>query len=270
MTKRLAIGDFARATHVTVKALRHYHEIGLLPPVAIDPESGYRYYAADQISRAQFIRRLRELDMPLSEIQAALDAPTAAGRDRTISDHLRRMEQELERTREVVSSLHDLLQAPHAPVAITWQAMPAVRAVAICATVERAAIQPWCERHFTRLFTGLNDAGIPPSGPSGALFAGDFFTRGAGPVTAFVPVETDTSPPAGTEIIELPSAQLAVAVHEGPYDRLDQTYGALADVVAESGLGLDAPIRERYLVSVPDTDDPMNYRTEVCWPVAER
>jgi effector-binding domain-containing protein len=47
-------------------------------------------------------------------------------------------------------------------------------------------------------------------------------------------------------------------LHEGPFDDLDQTYGALGSVVHELGLGVDGPIREVYLA-----DD----RAEVCWPV---
>ena len=65
MTSRLPIGDFSRATHLSVKMLRHYHEIRLLEPVDVDGDTGYRRYAAEQIVTAQIIRRFRDLDMPL-------------------------------------------------------------------------------------------------------------------------------------------------------------------------------------------------------------
>ena len=58
MTVRLAIGDFSRMTHVSVKALRHYHDLGLLEPAEIDQTTGYRYYRPDQVWIAQVIRRL--------------------------------------------------------------------------------------------------------------------------------------------------------------------------------------------------------------------
>ena len=38
----MTIGRFARITGLTVKALRHYDEVGLLRPAAVDPETGYR------------------------------------------------------------------------------------------------------------------------------------------------------------------------------------------------------------------------------------
>ena len=49
MSSRVTIGDFSRASHLSVKTLRHYHEVGLLEPSQIDPDNGYRYYTADQI-----------------------------------------------------------------------------------------------------------------------------------------------------------------------------------------------------------------------------
>ena len=41
----LSIGRFARLTGLSIGALRHYHELGLLQPAAVDPMTGYRSYA---------------------------------------------------------------------------------------------------------------------------------------------------------------------------------------------------------------------------------
>jgi DNA-binding transcriptional MerR regulator len=60
MAPSFAIGDFSRATHLTVKTLRHYHETGLLEPAHIDSQTGYRRYTTDQIPIAQIIRRFRD------------------------------------------------------------------------------------------------------------------------------------------------------------------------------------------------------------------
>jgi DNA-binding transcriptional MerR regulator len=54
----MPIGRFARLTGLTVKALRHYDEVGLLRPAAVDPETGYRSYAPEQVRRAETIRKL--------------------------------------------------------------------------------------------------------------------------------------------------------------------------------------------------------------------
>src|ERR1700728_4205146 len=57
MSASLAIGDFSRATHLSVKTLRHYHRIGLLEPADVDSDSGHRRYAVEQIPTAQIIKR---------------------------------------------------------------------------------------------------------------------------------------------------------------------------------------------------------------------
>jgi DNA-binding transcriptional MerR regulator len=75
MESRVSIGAFAAASHLSVKTLRHYHEVGLLEPSEVDPNSGYRYYSYEQIPTAQVIRRLRALDMPVGELRAVLAAP---------------------------------------------------------------------------------------------------------------------------------------------------------------------------------------------------
>ena len=69
------------------------------------------------------------------------------------------------------------------------------------------------------------------------------------------------------EQVEIPAAEVAVLVHSGPFDDLDQAYGALGTFVAERVLAADGPIREHYLVTEDATDDPAAYRTEVCWPI---
>ena len=45
----LRIGDFSKLSRVSIRMLRYYDEIGLLRPVKIDPESGYRYYNENQL-----------------------------------------------------------------------------------------------------------------------------------------------------------------------------------------------------------------------------
>src|SRR5262252_4390613 len=105
MSTLVGIGDFSRMTFLSVKALRHYHEVGLLPPAEIDPDSGYRRYEVEQVPTAQVIRRLRELGMSLDD----------EARNAAISAHLRRMEGELEQTRVTVKSLRLLLDEARPP-----------------------------------------------------------------------------------------------------------------------------------------------------------
>ncbi|MEU4742023.1 MerR family transcriptional regulator [Actinosynnema sp. NPDC023658] len=76
----LTIGAFARASRLSPKALRLYDELGLLTPARVDPLSGYRLYAPDQLDRARLVAWLRRLGMPLARIRVvcALDPGAAA------------------------------------------------------------------------------------------------------------------------------------------------------------------------------------------------
>jgi protein phosphatase len=77
----LTIGAFAKASRLSPKALRLYDELGLLPPARVDPLTGYRFYAPEQLDRARLVAWLRRLGMPLVRIRyvCTLDAAGAAG-----------------------------------------------------------------------------------------------------------------------------------------------------------------------------------------------
>jgi DNA-binding transcriptional MerR regulator len=72
--KLLTVNEVAKLSGVSVRALHHYDEIGLLKPASIG-RNRYRYYGQDELLRLQQILLHRELDIPLSEIGAILDDP---------------------------------------------------------------------------------------------------------------------------------------------------------------------------------------------------
>jgi DNA-binding transcriptional MerR regulator len=80
--KELGPAEFSAATGLSVKALRLYDERGLLVPVRVDPATGYRRYAEDQIATAGRIALLRRAGIGLADIQRFLAAPAAPVIDR--------------------------------------------------------------------------------------------------------------------------------------------------------------------------------------------
>src|SRR5580658_408259 len=68
----MSIGEFARDSRLSAKALRLYDELGLLPPARVDEVSGYRFYEPGQLKQARLISALRQLQIPLPEIKAIL------------------------------------------------------------------------------------------------------------------------------------------------------------------------------------------------------
>lgn len=270
MTATVSIGEFSRLTYLSVKTLRYYHEIELLEPASVDPVSGYRRYSTTQVEQAHLIRRLRDLDMPMPEIRAVLAAPDRAARDAALAAHLERMEAELLRTRDVVASLRALL-SPRSPIDVQYRVIPEFTALTVRALVCRTEIDQWCGAVFPRLDELLANAGVAPTGPSGATYSADFFENEVGEVVAFAPVAVDSTAAltahADARIRRFPQRRFAIAVHAGPFTDFDRTYGALGSHVAEHDVALAEPIREIYVVGPSAAADPGTYRTEVCWPI---
>jgi DNA-binding transcriptional MerR regulator len=272
-TTLLTIGEFSRMTHLSVKALRHYHDVGVLEPALIDEHSGYRSYAADQLAAAQVIRRLRDLSMPLDGIRAVLSAPDLAARNQEISAHLRRMERQLAQTQAAVSSLRSLLAGTGPRPEVGFRAIPAVTALVIEQQVLAADALAWGLHAFAEIAAAAQASGLVAAGPVGALFPGDFFELERSQVTAFAPVRAgagvsrpalaDQGPASRVRLTEIPGIEAAVAVHEGALEDTDRTYSALGTVVAQRAIGVDGPIREYY----PDGLSAGPHRAEICWPV---
>jgi DNA-binding transcriptional MerR regulator/effector-binding domain-containing protein len=274
METLLTIGEFSRMTHLSVKALRHYHDVGVLEPAAIDRFTGYRSYEASQVPSAQVIRRLRDLGMPLDSIRSVLAAPDVDSRNLEISAHLARMERQLEQTQVAVAGLRALLEGPPVRPAVELRTIPAVTALAVQEMVGVAGFMDWGTSAFEVLSNALPATGLTPAGPFGALFPGDFFELEHAELTLFLPVTgagdrltADLLPAGRVSLREIPAVEVAVVVHEGAPDDIDRTYGALGTAVAERAIGVDGPIREYYVVGFADTADETLHRTEVCWPV---
>ena len=73
----ISIGEFARRSRLSLKALRLYDELGVLLPARVDVSSGYRFYDATQLESAHLIAMLRQLDFPLVAIKEMLECDRA-------------------------------------------------------------------------------------------------------------------------------------------------------------------------------------------------
>lgn len=268
MTARLSIGEFSRLTHLSVKTLRHYHDVGLLVPAAIDGDSRYRRYDAAQVGAAQLIRRLRALDMPIEHVREVVGALDPQQRDAVIAAHLAVMEAELERTKDVVSSLRSLLEQPQLEVGAERRTLADVSALSISADIAHAHAERWCGAAFDELARVAKDAGLEPSGPGGGVFSPELFTEAAGPVAVYLPAgSTPISPSGRVRSTTIAGGEVLVALHTGPFADLDRTYAALGSAANDLGIAAHGAIREIYLVGPDQTSDPLRYRTEVCWPI---
>jgi DNA-binding transcriptional MerR regulator len=265
----LSIGDFSRATHLSVKTLRYYHREGVLEPLEIDESSGYRRYSVEQIPTAQVIHRFRDLGMPVDDVRRVIAAPDPAARSALISRHLQRLEQELGRTQAAVASLRDLLDHPATEWPVEHRRVPAMRVAAITEDVETAQVGAWYQGALGELYATLSAQGVAVSGVAGGVYADELFADERGSATVYLPVSGAVAELGRVRQRALPAVELAVVTHDGPDAGVDRAYGALASYVTRHALAVAGPIREFYPVSRQQTMDAAAWRTEIGWPIFE-
>lgn len=265
--RQLTIGAFSRLTHLSIKTLRYYHEVGLLEPAEIDPDSGYRYYQPGQAHSAHLVRRFRDLGMPVADVKAVLAAPDPTARDAILAGHLDRMREQLRQTEAAVDSLRRMLHGGSTALAIEERLLDGGPTLSLATEVARTELATWWWDALARLRTTAADVGMRQTGPVGGLYDDELFTQDAGHARVYLPVD-DTPALDQTGLRwQLPAGRFAVALHDGPHSDVDRTYTALGTYAAAHRLDGTGPVRERYLVNPLDTPDTSQWRTEVCWPL---
>jgi DNA-binding transcriptional MerR regulator/effector-binding domain-containing protein len=267
MSAAMTVGDFSRVTHLSVKTLRHYHEVGLLEPADVDPGNGYRYYQPDQVPTAQVIRRLRDLGMPVAEVKAVLAADDLEARNAVIAAHLDRLEAELVATRTAVDSLRNLLRHPATGAPVEHRTMGATPAIGIHAIVACEDILGWWQGALGELHATVRVQGLRQTGPSGGLYASELFQQDRGGATVFIPVEGAVRAVGRVTALEVPAAELAVITHRGALADIDLTYAQLGSYTMQHEISVEGPVREYYLRDFYDTTDQAEWVTEIGWPV---
>ena len=96
----MTVGEVSALTGVSIRALRHYDRIGLLPPAAVS-EAGYRLYDESSLERLSAILIFRELQFPLKDIRAILDSP--------VYERNRALDQQIELLRLKAEHLENLI-----------------------------------------------------------------------------------------------------------------------------------------------------------------
>lgn len=106
----LTVGAFSRASGLPVSALRYYDAAGLLRPARVDPATGYRWYAPDQVERGRLVARMRQTGMPVADICRVITSDAVTAR-RVVDAHQRRLEAELATASAHLAEVRALLAA---------------------------------------------------------------------------------------------------------------------------------------------------------------
>jgi DNA-binding transcriptional MerR regulator len=268
----LRIGEFARLSGLSSKALRNYDLRGVFHPAWVDPATGYRYYSPTQLPGLRRIVALKELGLPLAEVAALVSGggDVRAALDRRRSQ-LEAMRADLARTLE---ALDIRIEWEDTGPDVVVRTVAAQRVAGLRAQVPTGAdIGPL----FHELEALVARAGARANLPPGAVV----FDRGRTTidVEVFVPVSTAVDRGrVATRVLD--SARVAALIHHGSYEAMDRTREALDRWVEASRWERAGPARVIYLsfgaepdLGLPSTylaDRAVDFVTELQLPVRDR
>jgi DNA-binding transcriptional MerR regulator len=265
----LSIGRFARVSGLTVKALRHYDDIGLLRPAHVDDSSGYRYYTLAQARDAEAIRRLRSLDVPLEDVAELLHADPATVRER-LAVHRARLEGRAVETKRILAELDRLIdgkeqlvpEATRTELELEVKEVPARRVALIRNRVPQDEMTKVVPRDIDKVAhaIGMRHTG-PPFCRCGMPDDG-YFTTEIG-----WPVADDVDPESPVEVTTYPATRAVVAKHVGPYEELGRSYRLMAEAMEKRGLVSAGDPVEWYESDPQQVPDPKDYVTMIEWPI---
>ena len=264
MTELLSIGEFAKVSRLSIKALRLYDSLELLMPEEVDRVSGYRYYTVAQAPRARAIALLRSVDMPLVAIKEVL----AESDPNKVRSHLARhravLADRLEAHERMLERVEHLIQrGALVPLQVTIKEIPSTPILGVEFRGSPDAIGPSADRAYQRLFEALGKREVTPAGPPRLAYldvAGDTWT-----MEASVPVSSATAIDDDIVARDFPGGKVASTIHRGPYDELGIAYRELEKWISDNGHEPTGPCFDVYLNEPWETADPADYETEACW-----
>ena len=267
----LKIRDFARLAEVSMTTLRYYDEIGLLKPIHVDPETGYRFYTMDQLPYLHRILALKELGLGLTQIGKLLDEDVS---HETLQGMLRlrqaQLQQQIQAEQEQLvrleARLRSLEQGSGMPIyEVVLKAVKPITGVSLRLTgadlehgddilstlLKRYGVTPI--DHVLVLHTGSEDEHTPDSieivAPIDWRDANTLITRSEGRLTR-------------CELPDVP--RVASAIHHGHPALALSAYRALGTWMENNGYTIVGPRRKIRLRREENLDDAL---TEVQFPV---
>lgn len=273
----MSIGAFSSRSRLSVRMLRHYGEHGILVPAEIDPVSGYRRFAEEQLVEAAHVRRLRDVGFTVSAISVLLAARGTESYRQALALQRDALGDELRAARERLALIDQLLDqegSTMSAITVTHERIPARTVIALRGTIPAYDQEG---RLWQELMPQLAQQRIAPIGPGGVFEHDPEYVESDPTVSIWLPVAPGTTATAPLQVHDIPEQQVVQARVEGPYTLITEAHSQIEEFAAAEGLSfaarrdLDDPVEQlgfnRYLVD-PSGAAPEDLVTEVCMPLA--
>ncbi len=258
------IGEFSRISRLSIKTLRYYHELGILNPVRVSSDSGYRYYDEKCLDRARVIRELRAFDFSIKEVKELL---ATCHDDADLREHLAakldQIRKQIGTYRNLEDRLRSLLTIEEDSTMATTQETITVKEIPamLIASIRFKGTYEELGTAFGTIcrFCGRHAAGKPFS-----LYYDAEFKEEDADIEACVPVKREIHRNEVTSRT-LPGGTAVTLLHHGPYERLGESYKVLLDHVKREKQAVIRPSREVYLKGpgMIFRGNPKKYVTEI-------
>jgi len=246
------IRDFSRFTRVSIKTLRHYDRIGLLEPAFVDEGTGYRHYAARQVTQLQRILAFKEQGFSLEAIRELLGSRlTPKALARVLEVRRLELEQQLDADRRrldgLVARLREIEngETPALPE-VVLSALPPVRVASRRARV--ANLDDGVEELFEALERDVAAAGVRATGPPIVIYHDRDHRDTDTNVEVAVPVVSEAARAGRSAIRTLPPVPSAACfVYAGSYDQWSEVMRGMLRWLQARRLTPAGPMLEVFL-----------------------
>ncbi len=265
--KRYTTGEFAQYFGIRKDTLFYYDRIGLFSPAAVG-QNGYRYYTSSQISAMDTLLMLRQMNVPIREIQEYLHAPSP--------ERLREMTQaQLEKTKQEIRKLQALQQTFQRILDMSDEISQAVFGKVLMKNLPPQPIilskpnssqlettsEEWSDIYGAFMRENVSAY----AAYTGSILALDDLKNGC-----FRRIERLFLANSAAKPPYRPGGLYAVLYHQGNYESIPSVYPYLIGEIQKLGFEMTGDAYEEYLITELATNQPDSFITKIIIPVKEK
>ena len=246
-----SIGAFADMTRLSIKALRLYDQLGLLQPLHVDPQTGYRYYGVDQLSSARMIRNMREMDMPLATIRQVLAVlPSLPAQAEAL---LREYEEmrigQVEQIRTQIQQFIQQIQKENNPMSleVNVKSIAQQQVLSVTHHIKVNKLDETIRTSVDSMYAMLKEQKVEASAPPFGIFHGAINEQEDGPLEICLPVNGQVKGKSTVQVKQLQGGDAACVMTLGAqtdFPAILGAYDAAADWINKNGYAMAEPPRE--------------------------
>lgn len=264
------VGDFSRLSNISIRMLRHYDKMGLLVPDSVDKFTGYRYYSASQLGRANKIQQLKSLGFSLAVIGEMLD-----GNERDVEQFYAIRQMELKEESARIKAQTDLLEqainilkeGEHTmKYNVVIKEIPARDVMSLRKVIPSYSDEGMLWQELFEAYTkmGVKSAN-PPMGVT--VFHDREFKEHDVDVEIQSSIEGSYEDTGDIKFYTAPAVRVASVTFHGSYDQMGAVNEAVAQYLEANNLAMDGTMFNIMHVSPGQDPNPENWITEACYPI---